>query len=133
MAVQHMGKPATIPEIKRDPEGPRSNPAALAPYKKQTSSAERQEVTAMAQSKPPKSTVTVVYNGQPREVEFKPNQKLRILFAAALAEFGIPSGEGLGLFTETGAQLDLDVKAEDAGVTAGGQLVLRPIRVGGGS
>lgn len=89
----------------------------------------------MAQSKPRKTTVSVVYNGQARDVEFKANQKVRILFANALEAFEIPkaAAEGLGLFTAAGAQLPLDVKAADAGIKDGDQLILRPVRVGGGS
>ena len=81
-----------------------------------------------------KLKVTVIYNGVPRELEFKPNEKVHALLRDALREFGIPkqSADDLALFNAAGVELELDVSCHAAGIQAKDQLVLRPRVVRGG-
>jgi hypothetical protein len=85
----------------------------------------------MAGSK--KGTVTVVYNGIEKTIEFQPNQEIKALLEHALNEFGVQANRHImSLFTEESVELDDLQSVKDAGVKAGDTLILRPSAVKGG-
>jgi Ubiquitin family len=85
----------------------------------------------MAGSK--KQTVTVVFNGLEKALEFQPNQQVKALLEHAMNEFGVQANRHImSLFTEEGAELQDHESVKDAGVKDGDTLVLRPSEVKGG-
>lgn len=78
--------------------------------------------------------VAVLYNGVAKEVTVNPKQAVRALLQHALNEFGIQQDrQNFGLFLTSGQAVNSDVAVEDAGISPGTQLLLRPRRVSGGT
>ena len=77
--------------------------------------------------------VTVVYNGVTKTVKVNLNQPVQAVLQHALNEFGIHQNrENFALFNANGQELNNSSSAQDAGITAGAQLLLRPRQVRGG-
>lgn len=86
----------------------------------------------------PSSTVTkfevkITYNGVTKSVTANTKQSVQALLQHALNEFGIRRNrQNHGLFAGGSQPLDTQTSVEDAGITPGSNLLLRPIRVSGG-
>jgi hypothetical protein len=78
-------------------------------------------------------TVTITFNGADKEIPYQPEQLVQVLLNHAKQAFGVESNHLLGLFTESGAELDDNKTAKDAGVVSGMLLVLRQSTVRGGA
>lgn len=77
-----------------------------------------------------KFTVTVSYGGVNKTLEVNRNQAVQAVFARAMELFHSPAGN-LGLFLGA-TELQLTQSVEQAGITAGAILLLRPREVRGG-
>ena len=77
-----------------------------------------------------KFTVTVSYGGVNKPLDLNRNQTVQAVFTHAMKLFHSPGGE-LGLFIGT-TELPLNVSVEQAGITPGVTLLLRPRQVRGG-
>lgn len=79
-------------------------------------------------------TVTIVYNGMERLIEYNPEAVVRALLEHAIRAFGVTQAPHLlGLFNQAGAELQDNISAEAAGIRPGDRLLLRPSAVRGGS
>jgi hypothetical protein len=77
--------------------------------------------------------VAVVYNGVTKTVKVNPDQAVQAVLEHALNEFGIHQNrENFALFNANGQGLSTSSSAQDAGITAASQLLLRPRQVRGG-
>jgi hypothetical protein len=81
-----------------------------------------------------RDTVTITYNGNDKVIDYRPDEKVRVVLDRALAEFHVTSNPHLmGLFTEGNVELpDDDATMSAAGVKPGELLVLRQSAVRGG-
>lgn len=77
-----------------------------------------------------KFTVTVSYGGVNKTLEVNRNQAVQSVFARAMELFHSPAGN-LGLFLGA-TELEPHQNVEQAGITAGATLLLRPREVRGG-
>jgi len=75
-------------------------------------------------------TVTVSYGGVNKTLEINRNQTVQAVFARAMELFHSPAGD-LGLFLGA-TELQPNQSVEQAGITAGAILLLRPRQVRGG-
>lgn len=81
-----------------------------------------------------KDTVTITYNGDDKVVDYRPDEKVRVVLDRALDKFHITSNRHLmGLFTEGNTELPDDSTISAAGVMPGELLVLRQSAVRGGT
>lgn len=111
----------------------RPRPEAWRPTRLTTNERHDQGGAYMTPATKTRTRVTVIYNGDAREIDYQPKQALTALLQHALNEFGITANrEGLGLFTSADQELEPNQSVEDAGVKPGDQLVLRERRVAGG-
>jgi len=77
--------------------------------------------------------VAVVYNGVTKTIKVNLNQAVQAVLQHSLNEFGIHQNrENFALFNASGQELNHGSSAQDAGITAGAQLLLRPRQVRGG-
>jgi hypothetical protein len=77
--------------------------------------------------------VAVVYNGVTKTIKVNLSQAVQAVLQHALDEFGIHQNrENFALFNASGQELNASSSAQDAGITAGAQLLLRPRQVRGG-
>lgn len=84
----------------------------------------------MASQKP---SVTIIYNGLDKSLEYNPEAAVRALLDHAIQAFGITQNPHLlALFNEAGAELQDNKSAEAAGIKPGDKLLLRPSAVRGG-
>ncbi len=95
------------------------------------------EPAGAGKSNPPdrnKLDVTVTYNGLPKALEVNRNQSLNAVLQHALKLFGVTAdASAFRLIAEaTGAELNLNQSAGDAGLVAGTRLLLAPRVVSGG-
>ena len=80
-----------------------------------------------------KTTVTVVYNGLERKINFQPDTLVGTLRTEAIQEFGITQNPHLlGLFTKDGDELNDSQTAHEARLHNREILLLRPSAVRGG-
>ncbi len=80
-----------------------------------------------------KFQVSVIYNGLTRVLEVEPNERTQALLARAVALFGVQQGGHiLSLFTLDNVEIPDNESVEQAHITPGEQLLLRPSRVRGG-
>lgn len=84
----------------------------------------------MASEKP---SVTIIYNGLEKSLEYNPEATVRVLLDHAIKAFGISQNPHLlALFNQAGAELQDNQSAEAAGIKPGDRLLLRPSAVRGG-
>src|SRR5437879_3907096 len=77
--------------------------------------------------------VAVVYNGVTKTIKVNLNEAVQAVLQHALNEFGVQQNrDNFGLFNANGQELNTSSSAQDAGVTATSQLLLRPRQVRGG-
>ena len=77
--------------------------------------------------------VAVVYNGVTQTVQVNPDQVVQAILEHALNEFGIHQNrDNFGLFNASGQAINPSSSAQDAGISATSQLLLRPRQVSGG-
>ena len=77
--------------------------------------------------------VAVVYNGVTKTIQVNLNQAVQAVLQHALNEFGVQQNrDNFGLFNANGQELNTSSSAQDAGITATSQLLLRPRQVRGG-
>ena len=75
----------------------------------------------------------VVYNGVTKAIKVNLNEAVQAVLQHALNEFGIHQNrENFALFNANGQEINAGSSAQDAGITAGAQLLLRPRQVRGG-
>ena len=82
--------------------------------------------------KPTKPEVTVTYNGVDIEFEYNPKAAVESLLNHAMDKFKITENRHLMALFEGTRELLRNASLEDAGVTPGDVLVLRPSEVLGG-
>jgi hypothetical protein len=87
------------------------------------------------EKKPDKKTITVIYLGDPRLLDYEPEELVKDALAKALDLFGITSNRHLmALFAEDGNELTNEEQSlKHAGVKRGDKLLLGQSRVKGGS
>jgi len=77
--------------------------------------------------------VQVSYNGVTKTIKVNLNQPVQAVLQHALNEFGIHQNrENFVLVNAGGQELNNDSSVQDAGITAGAQLLLRPRQVRSG-
>ncbi len=80
-----------------------------------------------------KTTVTVLYNGQTKELPFQGHQQVNALLQHALKSFSVTGAVHLmSLFDLAGAELSEHSSVTESGVKAGDELILRQSVVKGG-
>jgi hypothetical protein len=87
------------------------------------------------EKKPEKKTITVIYLGEPRLLDYEPEELVKHALERALDLFGITNNRHLmALFGEDGNELtDLEQSLKHAGVKRGDKLLLGQSNVRGGS
>ena len=89
---------------------------------------------APAKAKTDKITLTVIYNGVPKQVAGKDDELVSKLLEKAIHEFGITHQPHLlSLFRSDGTQVEDGHTLEQAHLYDGEELLLRPDTVKGGS
>jgi hypothetical protein len=77
--------------------------------------------------------VAIVYNGVTKTVQVNLNQAVDAVLQHALNEFGIHDNRAnFALFNANGQPINASSSANDAGISATSQLLLRPRQVSGG-
>ena len=79
-----------------------------------------------------KLAVSVVYNGDTKELAYQPHQAVQALLEHAKQLFGVVTDHLLSLFAATGSELIDTDSVADAGVEPGDKLVLGQSVVKGG-
>lgn len=79
-----------------------------------------------------KLAVTVVYNGDPKELRYQPHESVHALLEHAKQAFGVVGNHLLALFDSSGAELADSSSLESAGVKPGDTLVLGQSVIKGG-
>lgn len=78
--------------------------------------------------------VPIVYNGVTKTIKVNQNQAVQAVLQHALNEFGIEQNrENFALFNGGGQELNNATSAQEAGIIAGLQLLLRPRQVRSGA
>jgi hypothetical protein len=90
-------------------------------------------MNAIVEENKVKFSVKVAYNGVPREIEVKTEERIEHVLKAAIAAFGNPPNpHTLALFTTDGRELADAQTVEEAGLKPGQELILRTSTVKGG-
>jgi hypothetical protein len=76
--------------------------------------------------------VSVVYNGDTKELTYQPHQAVQALLEHAKKLFGVVTDHLLSLFGANGGELTDNESVEDAGVKPGDKLVLGQSVIKGG-
>jgi hypothetical protein len=79
-----------------------------------------------------KTEVSVVYDGDTKEISYQPHEAVRALLERAKTAFGVVTNHLLSLFDPGGNELSDDVSVEAAGVAPGEKLVLGQSVIKGG-
>lgn len=79
-----------------------------------------------------KFEVVIIYNGLERPLEVNRDQAIQAVLAHSLALYGVQGDQTLALFLNGNTRLDPNISVEDAGVTPGARLLLRPTQVQSG-
>ena len=80
-----------------------------------------------------KYEVSIIYNGVTRVLEVDSHERTQAVLARAVALFGVQQGGHLlSLFTLNNVEIPDNESVEQAHITPGEQLLLRPSRVRGG-
>ena len=78
-------------------------------------------------------SIIIIYNGLDRPVSTEPHQAVQALLESAMNAFGVHQNRHLmALWTEAGVEIQLGQSVEQAGITDGMRLLLRPSAVRGG-
>jgi len=86
----------------------------------------------MTASASTKASVSVVYNGDTKELRYEPHQAVQALLEHAKQLFGVVTNHLLSLFASSGTELPDNQSVEHAGVKPGDKLVLGQSVVKGG-
>jgi len=76
--------------------------------------------------------VSVVYNGDPKQVTYQPNEAVQALLEHAKQLFGVVTNHLLSLFSASGAEIPDNESVGQAGIKPGDRLVLGQSVIKGG-